>query len=197
MTEPASGPTTPWLVSIRDRFEAEFVRAVEYAEERAACVMESGISVSTAKQLLSDLTRKALRSSTIPFMAAPSGNSDVEYLVLRGVAVVRAKGLNKHGKPSNYPTQRNREYLAGEQIDALPDLPRVDLSYALNPLTLRVESVALIEWGADVARAIYRLPWGGDGRSFEEALPLPFPGPEITRRDGTPLELPNVHEEQA
>lgn len=170
MTQPQN-----WCDVVRT-IEPVLIEAVQAADALLPPVFRAHMNKSLVKQNLSHFLRNALRSSGLPIAPLSSGNADVEYLVWKGVAVVRVKGLNARGLPSNYPTDTAVNYHLGNDVDAigLPPLPRVDFSYRLSEPLFTLRAIELLEWRDGVAVKRFQLPMYGMPREVEEAGVLPF-----------------------
>jgi hypothetical protein len=165
-----------WCEAVRQA-EALWIDAIIAADARLPMEIRPFLNLSLAKQNLSHLIRRELIQSGLPVVAQPSGNSDVDYFVLKGTAVIRVKGLNKQGRPSNYATDTALQYHLGDAVDSLPDLPplpRVDVSYHLDEVLFVVRAVELLEWRENRAVRRYQLPAFGMPREIEVAEELPF-----------------------
>lgn len=170
-----SGPN--WCEAVRVS-EGQFIEAISAADAALPLVLRARMSISLAKQNLSHFIRSELQTSGLHVLPTTSGNSDVDYVVWKGTAVIRVKGLNRRGLPSNYPTDTSLKYHLGEDVDSLPDLPplpRVDLSYRLDEDELKIRCVEFIEWFESVAVRRYQLPMCGMPRAIEIAEEIQFP----------------------
>lgn len=175
--------TADWVERIK-KVEGELLSCVEAAISEVEPLVRTVDTITLAKQNVSGAIRRHLLRSGLRVSALPSGNADVPLLFFENSVIIKVKGLDRFGRPSFYPTKTALKYVEGEPLLALPPVPRVDLSYALERDSHEVQYLALIEW-ADRrnARVVYRLPYRDDPGSLEEALGLPLRGPTITPRE--------------
>jgi hypothetical protein len=165
-----------WCENVRS-VETELVDAAMKSEGEVPPALRLRLTTSAMKQNLTCLIRGRLRTSSLELRPIFSGNPDAEYLHWPGVAVVRVKGLNRDGRPSNYPTETSLAYHLGGEVESLPDLPqlpRVDYSYHLDPVTNTITRLEMLEWFEETAIRRYQLPLNGDARVIEVAPEIPF-----------------------
>ena len=156
------------------RFEREILAAVELGEKRLhSSMFLSHVTPSARKHQATELIKDALRESSIPFRPIPTGGT--AYLWLPRTALVRVKAMNPDDRPVNFQTPTHLRYLNGDLLPDLPDLPRVDVSYRLDPMTASVTWVGLREWEGRMLVAEYTMPWRAVGAASLETIELPLP----------------------
>lgn len=166
-----------WCAAVRST-EPQWIEAIKAADETLSPVLRAKMTRSLVKQSLSHFIRRELLGCGLDVVRTSSGNADVDYFVWRGTAVIRVKGLNRNGLPSNYPTDTAVNYHLGNEVDNLPDLPplpRVDVSYRLDEELFTFKVIELLEWREGIAMRRYQLPMWGMPREVEVAEELRFP----------------------
>jgi len=156
------------------KFESEILAAVDVGETRMhSSMFLSHLTPSARKHQATELIKDALRESSIPFRPIPSGGT--AYLWLPRTALVRVKAMNGEDRPVNFQTPTHLRYLNGDLLPDLPDLPRVDVSYRLDPVTSSITWVGLREWEGRTLVAEYTMPWRAVGAAILETIELPLP----------------------